>query len=69
MELSTDLPTSKQMVKARPGGTGSNARKMELGRCVKTMACIRPSRFAKEEANTLPRVETNLIEVRQHSWV
>jgi hypothetical protein len=34
---------------------------MELGRCVATIAWIRPRRLAKEDAKTLPMVETNLV--------
>jgi hypothetical protein len=60
MEFSTDLPTSKQMVGARPEGIGSKARKIELGRWVATIAWIKPRRLARDDAKTLPMVETNL---------
>jgi hypothetical protein len=60
MEFSTDLPTSKQIVGARPEGTGSRARKIELGRWVATIAWIKPRRLARDEAKTLPMVDTNL---------
>ena len=61
MELSTDLPTSRQIVNGRPEGIGSKARKTELGRWLATIAWIKPRRLASDEAKTLPIVETNLI--------
>jgi hypothetical protein len=61
MELSTERPTSKQIVQARPEGTGSRARKTELGRWVMTIAWMRPRRLARDAAKTLPMVETNLV--------
>jgi hypothetical protein len=49
------------MVKGRLEAAGRRPRKMELGRCVATIAWIRPRRLAKEDAKTLPMVETNLV--------
>jgi hypothetical protein len=60
IEFSTERPTSRQIVRARPDGTGKRARKIEEGRWVKTMAWMRPRRFARLEAKMLPSVDTNL---------
>jgi hypothetical protein len=38
MELSIDLPTSSTMVKGRFEAAGRRPRKIELGRCVATIA-------------------------------
>jgi hypothetical protein len=53
------------MVNGSPRGKGSSARNMELGKCVTTMAWIRPIRLAREAAKTVPMVETNLDEVNR----
>ena len=60
MELSIDLPTSKQIVSGKPGGAGRRAKRTELGKCVATIAWIKPRRFAREAAKTLPIVDTSL---------
>jgi hypothetical protein len=65
IELSTDLPTSKLMVKGRPVGAANAPKKIELGRCVATIACINPRRLARDEAKTFPIVETNLARSQQ----
>lgn len=54
-------PISRQMVRGNFGGTGSRARKIELGRCVATMAWMRPSRLATDAANTFPMVDKHLF--------
>ncbi|KAH9867564.1 hypothetical protein IAQ61_008158 [Plenodomus lingam] len=59
IELSTERPTKRQIVSARPDGAGRSARKIDAGRWVKTIAWMRPRRLAKEEANMLPAVEAN----------
>lgn len=60
MLFSTARATKRQMVSGSPRGAGKSARKMALGRCVATMAWIRPILLASEAAKTLPMVEMNL---------
>lgn len=61
MELSIDLHTSNTMVKGRFEAAGRRPRKIELGRCVATIASIKPRRLAREDAKTLPMVDMNLV--------
>lgn len=61
MELRTERPTRRHTVRASPDGIGSNARNIDEGRWVNTMAWIKPRRLARLEAKTLPSVDTHLF--------
>lgn len=52
--------TRKRIVRGRVGARGREARKREEGRCVITMAGMRPRRREREPEKMLPRVERNL---------
>lgn len=53
-------PMSSTMVSPRLGAAGRAPRKREDGRCVMTIAGMRPRRRESEAENMLPKVERNL---------
>jgi hypothetical protein len=65
-------PMRKKTVRPRFGAAGRAPRKREEGRCVTTMAGMRPRRREREAEKILPNVERNLgmlVSNRGHFWL
>lgn len=60
MELIMLRPMRRRMVRGRLGAAGRAPRKSDEGRCVMTIAGMRPRRRESEAEKMLPKVERNL---------